>query len=448
MTQPFRVAARLVLSLVLLACTRSDLASQTKPAARPAGSFDREYTLVSTMLGYRGMGGEIDGIRNPTLWATTGEVIRITIVNGELMVHDVVMEQHGLKSTQILEKGATASITFEAKQSDTYFCSVPGHRVAGMEGRLDVSDSPRVQSEGIVPEADGRPVNLDFETGTLENWTSTGDTFEVVKGDTVTNQNAASSSSKVPQKAGGQSGTFFVSSGQQDGARKGTLSSSPFRVTQPYASFLVAGGAFGSTRVELVRADNDEVIYTITGSESARLRPAVVDLKSHQGQQVFVRLIDDETGAPSAVYIKPSPWAYINFDHFRFHDSRPFFPGEVTPTEMSVLPPMDPVLHAGLSPEAAARAMTLPEGFSVTLAAAEPDVVRPIAFALDDRGRLWVAEARTYPVRAPEGEGKDRILIFEDTDGDGSLDSRKVFTEGLNLVSGLEIGFGGVWVGA
>ena len=82
------------------------------------------------------------------------------------------------------------------------------------------------------------------------------------------------------------------------------------------------------------------------------------------------------------------------------------------------------------------------------LAASEPDVVRPIAFALDDRGRLWVAEAHTYPVRAPKGKGRDRILILEDTNGDGRLDSRKVFIENLNLVSGIEVGFGGVWVGA
>ena len=61
---------------------------------------------------------------------------------------------------------------------------------------------------------------------------------------------------------------------------------------------------------------------------------------------------------------------------------------------------MDPIKHAGLSAADAAKAMTVPKGFTVTLAAAEPDVVRPIAFALDDRGRLWVAEAHTYPVRA------------------------------------------------
>ena len=74
--------------------------------------------------------------------------------------------------------------------------------------------------------------------------------------------------------------------------------------------------------------------------------------------------------------------------------------------------------------------------------------MEPIGFTIDERGRIWVAEAYNYPLRGAEGEGKDKIVILEDTDHDGSLDSRKVFIEGLNLVSGLEVGFGGVWVGA
>jgi putative membrane-bound dehydrogenase-like protein len=92
--------------------------------------------------------------------------------------------------------------------------------------------------------------------------------------------------------------------------------------------------------------------------------------------------------------------------------------------------------------------MTVPEPFTVTLFAGEPDVMQPIAFCLDDRGRLWVAEAYSYPVRRPDNQAKDRILIFEDTDGDGKFDKRTVFMEGLNLISGLEVGFGGVWIGA
>ncbi|MEZ6068253.1 MAG: hypothetical protein R3B90_21640 [Planctomycetaceae bacterium] len=64
------------------------------------------------------------------------------------------------------------------------------------------------------------------------------------------------------------------------------------------------------------------------------------------------------------------------------------------------------------------------------LAAGEPLVHQPVAFTIDEKGRLWVAEAHTYPQRAPEGEGKDRIIILEDTDLDGTLDHRKVFIEG------------------
>ena len=71
-----------------------------------------------------------------------------------------------------------------------------------------------------------------------------------------------------------------------------------------------------------------------------------------------------------------------------------------------------------------------------------------MAFTFDARGRLWVVEGHSYPQKRPEGEGLDRILIFADADGDGDFETRKVFVEGLNLVSGMEVGHGGVWVGA
>lgn len=103
---------------------------------------------------------------------------------------------------------------------------------------------------------------------------------------------------------------------------------------------------------------------------------------------------------------------------------------------------------AGLLPDEAAKQMSTEPGFRVQLAAGEPQVHQPIAMTIDHRGRVWIAEAYTYPIRAPEGEGKDKIIILEDTNHDGALDSRKIFMEGLNLVSGLEVGFGGVWIGA
>lgn len=130
-------------------------------------------------------------------------------------------------------------------------------------------------------------------------------------------------------------------------------------------------------------------------------------------------------------------------------------------------PPADQVAFAGLSATEAAAKATMPPGFAMHVFAAEPDVRQPIAFCLDHRGRVWVAEGITYPKRKghpPKTEnatstptadqlkdilgGGDRILVLEDTDGDHKFDKRTVFLENVNLISGLEVGFGGVWIGA
>jgi putative membrane-bound dehydrogenase-like protein len=104
------------------------------------------------------------------------------------------------------------------------------------------------------------------------------------------------------------------------------------------------------------------------------------------------------------------------------------------------------VAQESRSPEATASSFQLPEGFTARLFAGEPAVRQPISFCIDDRGRLWVAEGVTYPAWKGANPERDRILILEDADGDGKHDSRKVFVEGLTYVTGIEVGFGGVWV--
>ncbi len=98
-----------------------------------------------------------------------------------------------------------------------------------------------------------------------------------------------------------------------------------------------------------------------------------------------------------------------------------------------------------LKPNEAIAKMTVPPGFSVELVAAEPDIVNPTAMAIDDRGRFWICESVEYPRHSP-GPGKDRIKILEDTDGDGRADKTTIFAEGLNIPSGIALGYGGVWV--
>jgi putative membrane-bound dehydrogenase-like protein len=101
-----------------------------------------------------------------------------------------------------------------------------------------------------------------------------------------------------------------------------------------------------------------------------------------------------------------------------------------------------------LPPDEAARGFRVPDGFKVTVFAAEPDVQNPIAMAWDHRGRLWVAENYTYGDRTKKFDFslRDRVLILEDTDGDGRFDKRTVFTDDVQMLAGIAIGNDGVWL--
>jgi putative membrane-bound dehydrogenase-like protein len=99
------------------------------------------------------------------------------------------------------------------------------------------------------------------------------------------------------------------------------------------------------------------------------------------------------------------------------------------------------------TPAEALAAIKVPEGFRVTLFAAEPQIRQPIAITTDPRGRLWVAENYTYaenPVVLDERH-RDRIVILEDRDNNGEADKRTVFWDQARQLTSIEVGMGGVW---
>ena len=284
----------------------------------------------------------------------------------------------------------------------------------------------------IIPVgADGKPLNFGFESGTLADWTATGTAFDKqpIKGDVVAARRGDMKSNHAGQY---WIGGFEV---QQNDKATGTLTSSAFKVTQPWASFLVAGGETEKTRVDIVTKNDGKVIHTAHSDQREDLRRSIVDLRKFEGRDIFIRLVDEHTGH----------WGHLNFDDFVFHAAEPKFPA-AQKTQTALL--ADAVPNAGLKPEQVPGAATVPDGYELKVFAAEPDIVNPIAFCLDERGRAWVVEGMTYPFRAKDGEGKDRVLIFEDTDGDHKFDKRTVFMDKLNLVSGIQVGRGGVWLGA
>jgi nitrite reductase (NO-forming) len=156
------------------------------------------YTLRSGIaegrMVYIGVGGAIEGQVNPVLSAAEGQVVQITLLNGEGAEHDIAFADQGAtaKSPRISGKGASTNIAFiPSKAGDyLYFCTVPGHQLAGMQGQFLVTPKPPAQT---VVEADislkstelpppigkrqPQTVRVDLVTTELEGRLAEGTTF-------------------------------------------------------------------------------------------------------------------------------------------------------------------------------------------------------------------------------------------------------------------------------
>jgi putative heme-binding domain-containing protein len=105
--------------------------------------------------------------------------------------------------------------------------------------------------------------------------------------------------------------------------------------------------------------------------------------------------------------------------------------------------------HIFLGGEEAIDKMTVGKGLKVTLFADEkmfPALAKPVQMQFDPQGRLWVAVWPSYPHWKPKEEMNDKILVFEDTDGDGKADKMTVFADHLHCPTGFEFYNGGVLV--
>lgn len=156
---------------------------------------------------------------------------------------------------------------------------------------------------------DGRPLNFDFETGDLTHWTAAGSAFSgpPLKGDAV--------NARRKDMSSGHHGDFWIGSYEVEGSDKptGTLTSDPFSLTQPWVSFLVGGGSGNKTRVEILNAANDAVLFTSTGPDNEHMVRRAADLTPFQGAKIKVRLVDEATDG----------WGHLNFDRLLMHDREP-----------------------------------------------------------------------------------------------------------------------------
>src|SRR5262245_33928304 len=94
-------------------------------------------------------------------------------------------------------------------------------------------------------------------------------------------------------------------------------------------------------------------------------------------------------------------------------------------------------------PEIERKTFKVADGFEVNLFAADPLLAKPIQMNFDAQGRLWVASSEAYPQIKPGQKQNDKVIVLEDTDGDGKADRTTVFADGLLIPTGVEPGDGG-----
>ena len=97
-------------------------------------------------------------------------------------------------------------------------------------------------------------------------------------------------------------------------------------------------------------------------------------------------------------------------------------------------------------PELERKSFIVADGFEVNLFASDPRIAKPIQMNFDPQGRLWIASSSVYPQVKPGQKADDRILVVEDTNGDGKADKTTVFAGGLLIPTGVEPGDGGAYV--
>ena len=175
-------------------------AQQAAPPQAPASTNayigEARYTLRSGIaegrMVYIGVGGAIEGQVNPVLAAVEGQMVQVILLNGEGAEHDIVFPDQDARSQRITGRGASTSMSFRAGRSGdfVYFCDVPGHRLAGMEGKFLVTPLPPAQTTveanishepSDLPPPIGRrapqTVRVDLLTVELEGRLAEGTTF-------------------------------------------------------------------------------------------------------------------------------------------------------------------------------------------------------------------------------------------------------------------------------
>lgn len=186
MTTLFRIPALVALLLVAMVATGQP--SSTDVSYRPDVTFTLRTAIADGKLVFISEAGPTKGQVNPDLKVAEGEVVQINLVNRDGAIHDIAIPEFNVNSDQVVGKGAATAIVFRATESGTYeyLCTLPGHKAAGMVGKLIVGEEESEQASTIpdlskdpteVGKAAGKraPRQVDLHLETVEKVGKLGD---------------------------------------------------------------------------------------------------------------------------------------------------------------------------------------------------------------------------------------------------------------------------------
>ncbi len=121
------------------------LAQDTEANYNADVTFTLETAVADGKLVYIGRSGNIEGKVNPTLQVPKGAMVQVNLINGDGALHDIVADAFDTRSDKVSGKGSSTVMAFRADKEGEYYywCSVPGHRAAGMEGKIVVGEGEK-----------------------------------------------------------------------------------------------------------------------------------------------------------------------------------------------------------------------------------------------------------------------------------------------------------------
>lgn len=158
MKNTFKLLSLFVAAALLFSACANAKADAASEAGSSAGTGRViEYVLTSALIDgkmvFMGASGGIDGVTNPTLSANVGDTIKVTLSTGDGMEHNVVFPDFNAASEHVVGRGSSTTLEFTPNKSGSfvYYCDLPGHRQAGMEGKFEVNGTTTSNGMAAAP---------------------------------------------------------------------------------------------------------------------------------------------------------------------------------------------------------------------------------------------------------------------------------------------------------